>query len=119
MQKFVSRFVITDSTSHPLDEPAVSSEEGEDVMQLDEALGSRTLAKKKKISPDEDYNLATAWLEISQDPVVGDEQKKHVFWRMVHIKFIAWMQQVALAMRSPCNESQQLADALAKFTSDL
>jgi len=32
-----------------------------------------------------------AWLDVSQDPVVGDEQKKKYFWNKVHSRFVERM----------------------------
>ncbi|ETI34589.1 hypothetical protein F441_18751 [Phytophthora nicotianae CJ01A1] len=57
---------------------------------LDTALASstNTIKKGKNFVPDEDLKLAAAWLEISGDPVVGNEQKLKVFWEKVHDSFV-------------------------------
>ncbi|ETO59231.1 hypothetical protein F444_22398, partial [Phytophthora nicotianae P1976] len=57
---------------------------------LDTALASstNTIKKGKNFVLDEDLKLAAAWLEISGDPVVGNEQKLKVFWEKVHDSFV-------------------------------
>ncbi|KAE9335137.1 hypothetical protein PR003_g13161 [Phytophthora rubi] len=67
---------------------------GNSSLALNETLGSAPDTKKKgkNFGPDEDINLAAAWLDVSQDPVVGDEQSKEAFWERVHVEFIERMQ---------------------------
>ncbi|KAF4047145.1 putative Myb DNA binding domain-containing protein [Phytophthora infestans] len=57
---------------------------------LDDALSATTGSKKKgrNFIAAEDLNLAASWLDVSQDPVVGDEQKRDAFWSKVHEEFV-------------------------------
>ncbi|KAE9180471.1 hypothetical protein PF004_g24834 [Phytophthora fragariae] len=66
--------------------------EGEgSMLEREFGVTSATRKKGKNFGPDEDLNLAAAWLDVSQDPVVGDEQKKEAFWEKVHGGFVERM----------------------------
>ena len=45
-----------------------------------------TVAKRRVFTEDEDISICKAWVNISEDPVVGADQKKDQFWARVHQK---------------------------------
>ncbi|KAK1930584.1 hypothetical protein P3T76_013906 [Phytophthora citrophthora] len=77
-----SEVVNTDGSVYSTNAAQTSSEEEEQLLErpvhdeftLDAALGTTTPVKRKgrNFSAQEDLYLAGAWLDISQEPVVGD-----------------------------------------------
>jgi hypothetical protein len=50
-----------------------------------ESLAVPTYRKKSLYwKESEDEQLVKSWLDISQDPVIGNEQTSSVFWERVH-----------------------------------
>ncbi|KAJ0683096.1 putative glutathione transferase [Helianthus annuus] len=51
----------------------------------------RTPKKVEFWSPKEEFELAKAWLDVSEDEIVGDDQDIKVFWGRIREKFFAAM----------------------------
>ncbi|XP_022003747.1 glutathione S-transferase T3-like [Helianthus annuus] len=51
----------------------------------------RTPKKFEFWSPKEEFELAKAWLDVSEDKIVGDDQDIKVFWGRIREKFFAAM----------------------------
>ncbi|KAF4149472.1 putative Myb/SANT-like DNA-binding domain-containing protein [Phytophthora infestans] len=68
----------------------VMQAQNDTTVPLDDALSATTGSKKKgrNFIAAEDLNLAASWLDVSQVPAVGDEQKRDAFWSKVHEEFV-------------------------------
>ena len=47
---------------------------------------TEAVAKRRVFTEDEDICICKAWVNISEDPVVGADQKKDQFWARIHQK---------------------------------
>ena len=45
--------------------------------------GNRNISRGKSFSIEEDIILCNAWIEISQDPIHGNNQKKDKLWSRI------------------------------------
>ncbi|KAL0742470.1 hypothetical protein Bca4012_083983 [Brassica carinata] len=89
------------------------SEEENDV---EHTVSDRTA--RRKWSPTEDLVLISAWLNISKDPVVGNEQKAIAFWKRIAAYVASSPKLEGLQKRAPSNCKQRWAkinEGVCKF----
>ncbi|KAJ0443693.1 hypothetical protein HanIR_Chr16g0823611 [Helianthus annuus] len=98
----VQAFGSAQAFGSPLHEPDVIPETQHEVAETQKGKGKRphkkkadttTRAKKNVISweSDEEYALTRAWIDVSEDPVIANNQSKSVFWARIRDLFFDLM----------------------------
>ncbi|XP_062224564.1 glutathione S-transferase T3-like [Phragmites australis] len=119
-QADLSQFDVSDT-------PVAHEEVGQFSLGSDEKGRKKvTSKKKKKVEPktdrtkwtdEEDELLMSAWLNVSQDPVVGTDQSKETYWGRI-AKYFNTYRKPTMMTRSDkalINHMKLIMDAISKF----